>query len=134
MIISIYNQQTEILETEFTKDVTLEEIVNYIISIKENKTYPRFLKIKTNATISNFAFSIDDIEKIAIETDKLLEKYNLISDAMIVDNPRTTAISMLYQKITGKNVKYRFNVFSTDKGASEWLENLSDKTYCQHRI
>ena len=134
MIISKYNQQTGILETEFTEDVILEELINYIISIKENKTYPRFLKIKTNATISNFAFSLDDIEKVAIETDKLLEKYNLISDAMIVDNPRTTAISMLYQKIFEKNAKYRFDVFSTDKGASEWLENLSDKTYCQHRI
>ncbi|MHB1107980.1 MAG: hypothetical protein ACYCZ2_16620 [Lutibacter sp.] len=123
MIISKYNQQTEILETEFTEDVILEEIINYIISIKENKIYPRFLKIKTNATISNFDFSIDDIGTIVIENNKLLEKYDFISDAIIVDNPRATAITMIYQKLAEKNDKYRFNVFSTNKGASEWLEN-----------
>jgi len=106
MIISKYNQQTEILETEFTKDVTLEEIVNYIISIKENKIYHRFLKIKINATNSNFNFSVNDLKTIVIENDKLLEKYDFISDAIIVDNPRTTAISMLFQKLAEKNDKF----------------------------
>jgi tRNA A37 threonylcarbamoyltransferase TsaD len=123
MIISKFNQQIEILETEFTKDVTLEEIVNYIISIKENKIYHRFLKIKTNATNSNFDFSINALKTIVIENDKLLEKYDFICDAIIADNPRTTAISMLYKKLAEKNDKYRFNVFSTDEGASDWLEN-----------
>jgi phosphoketolase len=120
---SKFNQQSEILETEFTKDVTLEEIINYIISIKENKTYPRLLKVKTNATKANFDFSINALKTIAIENDKLLEKYDFIRHAIIVDNPRTTAISMLYKKLAEKNDKYRFNVFSTDEGASDWLGN-----------
>lgn len=123
MITSKYNQQTEILETEFTKDVALEEIVNYIISIKENKIYHRFLKIKINATNSNFNFSVNDLKTIVIENDNLLEKYDFISDAIIVDNPRTTAISMLFQKLAEKNDKFRFNIFSSDEGASAWLEN-----------
>lgn len=122
MIISKFNQQTGILESEFTEDVTLVEIVNYKISLKENKTYPRLLKIKKNATNANFKFSIDDLETVVIENDKSLEKYDFIIAAIIVDNPQTTVISMLYQKLAKKNDKYRFEVFSTDKGASQWLE------------
>ena len=122
MVNTIFNRQTGILESKFTEDVTLVEIVDYIISTKENKIYPRILKIKTNASKANFIFSINDLEKIVIENTKSLEKYDLIIDAIIVDNPKTTAISILYQELE-KNNKYRFNIFSTDKGASEWLEN-----------
>ena len=122
MINSKFNLQTGILESEFTEDVILEEIINYIRSTKENKIYPRLLKIKTNAKNANFKFSIDDLKTIVIENEKSLEKYDFIIDAIIVDNPKTTVISMLYQEL-GENDKYRFNIFSTDKGASQWLEN-----------
>ena len=122
MVISKFNEQTWVLESEFVGEVTLTEVVNYIISTKENKTYPRVLKIKTNATNADFNFSIDDLETIVIENEKSLEKYDFIIDAIIVDNPKTTVLSMLYQELE-KNDKYRFNIFSTDKGASQWLEN-----------
>ena len=122
MVISKFNEQTWVLESEFVGEVTFTEVVNYIISTKENKTYPRVLKIKTNATNADFNFSIDDLETIVIENEKSLEKYDFIIDAIIVDNPKTTVLSMLYQELE-KNDKYRFNIFSTDKGASQWLEN-----------
>ena len=120
MVYSKFNQQTGILESEFTKDVTLEEFVNYLITIKENIIYPRLLKIKTNATNANFKFSMGDLKTILMESDKLLEKYDFITHAVIVDNPKNTAILMMYQEDI-KNQKYRINVFSTDKGASQWL-------------
>lgn len=122
MVDYIFNQQTAILKSEFTEDVTLAEIVNYIISTTENITYSRLLKIKTNAKSANFKFSIDDLETILIENDKLLEKHDFIIEAMIVDNPYSTVISMLYQELIKSN-KYRFKVFCTDEGASKWLEN-----------
>ncbi len=122
MVYSKFNKQTGVLESEFTKDTTLEEFVNYFITIKENIIYPRLLKIKTNATNTNFKFSMGDLKTILIENDKLLEKYDFITHAVIVDNPKNTAILMMYQNLI-KNNKYRFNVFSTDEGASQWLKN-----------
>ena len=123
MVTSIFNQETGILESAFTDEVTLQEIVDYIISTKENKTFPRTLKIKTNATKANFNFSIDDLETIVNENEKSLEKYEFIIDAIIVDDPKTTMISMLYQRLE-KNKKYKFEIFSTAIGASKWLENF----------
>ena len=122
MITPTFNKHTGILESEFIGDVTLDNILNHITAIDNNKTYPRLLKIKTNATKANFIFSIDDLEKIAIERNKSLKKYDFIVDAIIVENPKTTVISMLYQELE-KDENYKFNIFSTNKGATEWLKN-----------
>ena len=100
----------------------MAQIINYIIETKENKEYPRTLKIKTDATNAIFGFSTNDIKKIILENDKSLEHYDFIIDAIIVSRPRTAAISMLYKELE-KNNKYKFNVFSTEDGALQWLEN-----------
>jgi len=117
-----FNQKKGILETKFVGEVTLTEIINYIIDIKVNKKYPRILKIKTDATKAIFEFSTNDIKRIKLETDNMLEYYDFIIAVMIVSAPKTTAFSMLYKELK-KNDKYKFNVFSTERGASQWLEN-----------
>ena len=122
MITSVFNKQTNILESEYIGDVTLEDLLNYITGIKNNNKLPRLLKVKTNAKQANFTFSINDLEKVAVEGNKAAEKYNCIIDTIIIANPETTVISMLYQKLK-KNENYTFNIFSTDRGASEWLKN-----------
>lgn len=122
MITSIFNKQSDILESEFIGDATLDDILNYIITIENNKTYPRLLKIKINAAQVNFTFSINDLEKIAIERNKLAEKYDFIIASIIVANPKSTVISMLYQQLDIAE-KYKFNIFSTEKGAMKWLKN-----------
>lgn len=121
MITSTFNKQTNILESEFIGDTTLNDILNYIIAIENNKTYPRLLKIKINAAQVNFTFSIKDLEKIAIERNKLAEKYDFIIASIIVANPKATVISMLYKELDIAE-KYKFNLFSTDEGAIKWLK------------
>lgn len=121
MIESKFNQHTLILESDFFGDIALEDVLDYIIRLKENKEYPRLLKIKMNMINADFDFSVDDLEKIRIENEKALENYDSIIIAMIVDTPKTTMISMFYSEIQ-KNNKYIFEVFSTDKGASTFLD------------
>lgn len=122
MVTTNFNIKTGNLESKFDGDIYLTEIVNYIIATKENSTYPRTLKIITDATKASFNFSIDDLEIILDENYKSLEKYNYIIDAIIIDNPKNTAISMLYQELAKTN-KYKFGVFSTIEAATEWLAN-----------
>ena len=122
MIETEFNDKTGVLESKYIGEVTLSEVINYINSTKENKTYPRFLKIKTDATNANFIFSAIDLETIITANNNSINKYDFIIDAIIVDAPRTTAISMLYQEMA-KNNNYKFNVFSTDEAASAWLDN-----------
>jgi len=115
-----FNTSTNILETTFKGNVTLIEIVNYIRATKNNIQYPRVLKILTDARNSLFNFSIEDLNIIMEENYKSLENYDFIIDAIVVDNPKNTVLSMLYLELVKTN-KYKFEVFSTKSAALNWL-------------
>ncbi|MDO9037958.1 MAG: hypothetical protein Q7U59_06390 [Lutibacter sp.] len=122
MIRTQFNPQTKILESKFEGNVTLAEVVNYIVATKENKTYPRKLKILTDSLDGNFDFSIEDLEIIVEDNYKSLEKYELIIDAIIIDDPNNTVLSMLYLELAKTN-KYKFEIFATKSAALDWLNN-----------
>ena len=123
MVTAQFNQQTRILESKFEGNVILAEIVNYIIATKENKTYPRKLKILTDSMDAVFNFTIEDLEIIVEENIKSLEKYDSIIDAIIIDDPKNTVLSMLYLELAKTN-KYRFEIFATKSAALDWLNNF----------
>lgn len=116
-----FNKKTQILELKLSGEITLKEVLKYIISIKENKTYPRLLKLKNDSKNADFKISIDDLEVIVMERNQMLEEYVFLIEAMIVGKPHEAALSILY-KLKDNHDKYQLNVFSTDKGASNWLE------------
>ena len=121
MVVEKFNSKTKILETEFKGEVTLLEVVNYIIRSKENKTYPRTLKIITDSSQAVFNFSIEDLNTIMEENIKSLMNYECIIDAIIVDNPKNTVLTMLYAELTKTN-KYKFKIFATKEAALHWLQ------------
>ncbi|REE83649.1 hypothetical protein BX611_0943 [Lutibacter oceani] len=121
MVLEKFNDQTGILETLFNGEVTLLEVVNYIIRTKENKKYPRTLKIFTDSSDAIFNFSIEDLNIIMEENLKSLKNYSCIIDAIIVDNPKNTVLTMLYAKLA-ETKKYKFKVFATKEAALDWLQ------------
>ena len=123
MVITTFNDQKGILDSNFTGDITLQEVVDYIVATRKNKSYPRKLKILTDATNSNMNFNASDLCTIVSENNKSLENYQYIIDAIIIESPKETALSMLYQEIA-KNKKYMFSVFSTREAALEWLSTV----------
>ena len=122
MVSTLFNPQTKILESKFEGNVTLAEVVNYIVATKENKTYPRKLKILTDSVDGIFNFTIEDLKIIVEENYKSLEKYELIIDAIIIDDPNNTVLSMLYLELAKTN-KYKFEIFATKSAALDWLNN-----------
>ena len=51
---------------------------------------------------------------------KSIKKYKTIKEAIVVDSPNETAITILYEEyIDFKN--YKHNIFSTKKAAINWL-------------
>jgi len=123
MVITEFNKKTGILDTKFDGDVNIKEIVDYIIGTKENKSYPRILKILTDATTANMDFTPRDLTLIVEENYRSLEKYDFIIDAILLKSPKETAMSILYQELAKTN-KYIFQVFSTREAAIKWLQNI----------
>ena len=122
MVISEYNPKIGILESKFKDVVRLQEVIDYIRATKENKTYPRVLKIITDSKDATFEFSAQDLGTIVKENNKSLDQYDQIIDAIIINNPKATAITMLYQELS-KNEKYMVRIFSSSNAALSWLEN-----------
>ena len=124
MVTADFNNETGILDSKFEGDVTLKEIVDYIRATKENAIYPRLLKILTDSTRANMNFNHDDLEVIVNENLESIKRYEFIIDAIVLDSPKETALSILYQKISAAS-NYRFQVFSTREAAIEWLKNTT---------
>ena len=130
MIKTEFNHQTGVLITKFEGDVTLKEIVDYIVATKKNKSYPRVLKILTDATKSNMLLIPQDLEIIVEENYKSIAEYDYIIDAIVLDSPKDTALSILYQQLA-KTKKYKFQIFSTQEAAIHWLESINPKKVSQ---
>lgn len=122
MITAKFNPLTNTLESKFEGNIILSEIVNYITATKENNYYPRKLKILTDSSKAIFNFSIEDLDIIVKENYKSLEKYDFIIDAIIIDDPNNTVLSMLYLELAKTN-KYKFEIFATKSAALNWLNN-----------
>ena len=121
MVISEFNNETGFLDSRFEGTVTTKQIVDYIDATKENTTYPRVLKILTDATKADMVFYHEELSLIVEANFKSLEQYEYIIDAIVLSSPKETALSLLYQELSKTN-KYKFQVFSTREAAIEWLE------------
>jgi len=121
MIEVSFNQESGILNAHYKGDISLKQIRDYIIATKENKSFPRDLKILSDGTESVFKVLPNELGMIVEENNKSLEEYDSITDAIVLSGAKETALSMLYQEIA-KNKKYKFKIFSTREAAIKWLE------------
>jgi hypothetical protein len=121
VILINFNSDTNHLEADYNDEVTAKEVIDYITATKVNKKYPRVLKIISDTRNSSFNLSIEELNSIVEENFKSLENYSKIIDAIIVDDPKTTVLTMLYKQFS-KNDKYKFEIFSTKEAALNWLE------------
>lgn len=122
MVITSFDQHSGILDSRFDGEVTVQEIVDYIDATRLNKSYPRVLKILTDATNAQMNFPPAEIPQIVEANYKSLEQYELIIDGIVIDTPRETALTMLYQELAATN-KYRFEVFASRDAAISWLKD-----------
>lgn len=117
---SHYDQEKQLLITQFTGDVDLNEYLSYIYSLNENPEYSRNINILIDFRNANSLYSISGIKKISDATKQAFQHYSSAKIAIIENNPLETALSILYQKIT-KQKNYRFRIFSTKDATLKWL-------------
>ncbi len=124
MIVSTYNSQLKILMTEFKGEITAKEVVDYLITFKENNDYPRKLKSIVDATNASFKFSFKNLKGFNKAKTESLENYDIVISAIIINNPATAAISTLYGAIAN-NRKHKYKVFSTHEAALIWTDSFN---------
>jgi glutamyl-tRNA reductase len=122
MVLTEFNEKSGILHSKFEGIVSLRDVVEYIRATKNNTSYPRDLKILTDSRGAIMNFNIDDLNVIVLENTQSIKNYNSITDAIVLDGVKETALSLLYKELS-KLKNYKFNVFSTEAAALNWLEN-----------
>ena len=118
-----FKAQEGYLHAIYDGDITKDDLINYIDATRLNKEYPRKLKILTDSTNANMLLSKSDLEAVIDANLKSLDQYEYIYDAILTANPKETALSIWFKKMSATN-KYKFDVFSTVESARKWLKEL----------
>ena len=126
MVFTDFDHQKKILITRFEGDVELIEIIDYINATRDNKSYPRGLRILTDSRKSNMLITPDEIPAIVEANNRSLKNYTFIIDAIILENPHDTAMSYLFQELS-KTRNYFFEIFASYEAANEWLLSMQPK-------
>ena len=124
MISSTFNNQLNILMTEFKGGITKEAISNYLTEFRENNYSQKKLKSIVDATNASYEFSFKDLSDLNKIKNKSLESYDMVIIAVIINSPATAAISMLFSAIANTK-RYKYRVFSTYEAALFWVNSFS---------
>jgi hypothetical protein len=121
MITSHINRDTGIIETTYEGKVTFGDIVNYINQLRNIEKFPKRLLILSDSVHGRFSFTSEEDQQIAGLVKQYAPLFEQIRDAIIIDDPRTTAYSVLYRNASAFIPNYEFEIFSTRQAAIDWL-------------
>lgn len=125
MILTNFIEEINLLEVKYEGTISVKELIDYINETRKNKSYPRDLRIITDARNVKMDFNPDDLSKIIEANTKSLKNYNSITDAFVIDKPKETALSLLFQELS-KNKNYKFKIFFKLDNAINWIFETKD--------
>jgi len=129
MISCEYNNADGILYVKYVGDITVEELLDYISEIGNNKNYPRVLKVLEDRRDTYFSFSIRENIRISKYALQFAKNYKKVFLAAVNDKPIDTAITIDYQMLMSKfTSKQIIKAFTTFEAAQMWLSNIGKFT------
>jgi len=94
MITYKFNDKTGYIETKITGEISVNQLIEYIISLSKDTTLPKVLKNFTDATDARFSSNVtpDDLHRIVEANKKSIAARNIIYDAFVVSGSFETAL------------------------------------------
>ncbi len=122
MIRWAFNEKEQVLEAVFSGTVSHHDIIDCMDKINKNNDYPRVLNILIDARNAMFNFSPDEVKTVATANFRMAPSYRRIRNAIVIDDPRETAFTMLYQNAS-KSRNYEVKIFTLKENALDWLKS-----------
>ena len=76
----------------------------------------------TDARDANFSFSVNDLKEIAQETSKHAQVDKPLKEALLINSPKETALSLMFEK-RKLSSHHETMIFNTEQSALAWLHN-----------
>lgn len=123
MIKYTFNQQLEIVELVAQDIVTVDQIIEYYLSISKDKSLPRDLKTLIDCTNGKLQIDLNkyEIEKARFALNKAINVFDSICEAVIVVEPYETVVATLFREFNHDIKNLRFEIFCTEKASLKWL-------------
>lgn len=120
-MISFSLRYSGIFYVEFSDTVTVEDIKNYLFESGRLDNLPKEIYLLYDLREVDMNLEIDDISFISKLAKKVTSPDKTIRTAFLVDKPKITAYSILFNVDTSSEKVLR-NVFSTEEAALKWLK------------
>jgi hypothetical protein len=121
MLFHKFDPDTQTLYIKARGNIDFWELLDMYKTIESQKDLPSQLKILFETTNTKFDFKIERSKDISILFDRISEKYDIVKEAMIVDDPDDLNLVDLFEnKLFYEN--YTFKFFITKEAAQKWLD------------
>lgn len=125
MISYHFDKEDKILNVKFQGEISIQDMYDHILWLRENKELPQRLKILSETTEAKWSEKVGRQELLSFleENKTSLAQREIIYDAYVISGTFETALGMLYRELN-KIKNYNFNVFSTKRAALNWLRKI----------
>ncbi len=120
-MISFSLRDSGIFYVDFSDTVTVEDIKNYLFEFARLDNLPKNIYLLYDLTEVDMNLELVDISFISKLAEKVTSSYKTIRTAFLVDKPKITAYSILFNVDTSSEKILR-NAFSTEEAALKWLK------------
>jgi len=115
-----HNIREDYFHVKYEDEIDAQQILDYLAGLFDDETLPDDLKILTDARESKYAFTMKGKKAIDKYLSENLKRFRSVRNAFIHASPRETALSVMLEN-TAISKKFAHRVFSTEKGALDWL-------------
>lgn len=120
MISHKLHEDQQIVEIQYTGNVYVQDIVDFINVLAAKSDLPKQLRAVTFATEANFMFSHSELSPIVEAMARLSKKIDSLNEAFIIDSPQSVVLATTFKIMNSKTVNYHIEIFSTEEAAFRW--------------
>jgi hypothetical protein len=121
MLFQKFDSEKGVLHIKAKGNIDFWELLDIYKTIEAKKDLPDRLKILFETTFTKFDFKVERYKDISTILDGISAKYDILKEAMIVDDPDDLDLVELFEnKLFYEN--YSFKIFKTKEAAQKWLD------------
>jgi hypothetical protein len=100
--------------------IRYDDILSYLDKFPSIEFNNDSLRLLYDLTEAEVLLSLEEVEKLSIQAEKVTENYRSVRSAFLVNEPKNTALSTFFSKLQ-KSSRTDRRLFYTREAAIDWL-------------